>query len=188
MVELVLTICVLLLILYLGRVGADFGLFFELTSALLLLFAMFVTLRYWYLMANLLQTRTFLQGANATFVAYWVLFLLGSIPLILVLKYLNEEARPRYPSVLDKLLGFAFGLLAAAILLCCLMTSLAVFLPRVWEPYDRNALWLPLDEFPLKVYRHVEEQWLGVDASHPGHTRLPTLEKTDADHFDKYWR
>jgi hypothetical protein len=68
------------------------------------------------------------------------------------------------------------------------MTSLSVIAPKIWEPYNRNALWLPFDQVPMRIYRFVEADFLNITEDNRGHTRLPTLEKSDADNFEKYWQ
>lgn len=188
MAELLISIVCLLLILYLGRTGAMFGMFFEMTSSVLLFFAMMVTLRYWYPFTQWFTSVVPISGAYATFVGYWVLFLLGSIPLMIVLKLVNEDSRPKYPNILDNLLGFVFGATSGAIVICAVMTSLSVIMPKVWESYERTALLVPLDTVPVAVYRTIEGNWFGIGEKDPTHTRLPTFEKADADDAEKYWR
>jgi uncharacterized membrane protein required for colicin V production len=188
MVELIVSIVCLLLILYMGRMGAAFGMFFEMTSAVLLFFAMLASLRYWYPFSQWFGSVAPISGAYATFVSYWVLFLLGSIPLMVVLKFVNEDSRPKYPTVLDNLLGFLFSATSGAIVICAVMTSLSVIVPKVWEPYERTALLVPLDTVPISVYQAIERGWFGIAEKDPTHTRLPTFEKADADNAEKYWR
>src|ERR1044071_8798563 len=106
MIEIVMSVACLLLILYMGRAGAGFGLFFEMTSALLVGFALLVTLRYWFQFTQFLSSIVPISGAYACFVAYWALFLIGCIPLLAVMKLVNEDSRPKYPGFLDGLLGF----------------------------------------------------------------------------------
>jgi hypothetical protein len=68
------------------------------------------------------------------------------------------------------------------------MLSLSVIMPKIWEPYQRSGLIVPLDKLPINVYRTVEEECLGIGEKDPGHTLLPTLEKADVDDFKKYWQ
>ena len=188
MFEMILSIIALVLVLYLGRMGASFGLFYEMTSMLLLFFAMMVTLRYWFLFTGVIVSVTPLEGPYAAFVAYWCLFLLGCLPLIGAMKIINEDSRPKYPTALDAPLAFVFGTVAAAIFVCSVMTSFSVILPKVWEPYERSDLLVPLDEIPFKVYRFVEGKLLGVKKGDPAQTPLPTLGNTEADDFEKFWQ
>jgi uncharacterized membrane protein required for colicin V production len=186
--EFILSIVVIVLILALAWGGVLFGVFYELTSSLLLFFAMMVSLRYWYELARWIETMMPGAGSYGALGAYWALFLLGCVPLILVLKRVTYQAVPRYPKVIDTTLGFVFGFISATILVCCVMTSLSVVVPTIWEPYNRNALTLPFDRFPIAVYEQIEDHWLGISKTDPGHTRFPTFEKTDADNFQKYWQ
>src|SRR5262245_49307459 len=101
MIEMVISVACLLLILYMGRTGAGFGLFFEMTSTLLVAFALLVTLRYWYQCTQFITSIVPVSGAYACFVAYWVMFLIGCIPLLVVMKLVNEDSRPKYPGFLD---------------------------------------------------------------------------------------
>ena len=188
MVEVVLSIAAIVLILTLAWGGAiAFGVFYELTSSLLLFFAMMVTLRYWYEATRWVESAMPGAGAYGAFGAYWAVFLAGSLPLILVLNRLTQESVPRYPKIIDVVFGFVFGFIAATILVCCVMTSLSVIAPKIWEPYNRNALTVHLDRLPIAVYQHIEDA-VGVKANDPGHTRFPTFDKNDADDFQKYWQ
>ncbi len=67
------------------------------------------------------------------------------------------------------------------------MTSLSVVVPKIWEPYNHDALTVPFDRYPIVVYRGIEEV-VGVKTNDPGHTRFPTFENKDADDFQKYWQ
>ena len=187
MVEVILSIAAILLILSLARFGVFFGVFYELTSTLLLFFAMMVTLRYWYEATRWLESVLPGAGAYGAFGAYWAVFLAGCLPLILVLNRITQQAVPRYPKIIDMALGVAFGFVAASILVCSVFTSLSVVAPKIWEPYNHAALTFPLDRYPITVYQDIEERWLGVPKTDPGHTRFPTFEKADADNFQKYW-
>ncbi|HUJ10013.1 MAG TPA: CvpA family protein [Verrucomicrobiae bacterium] len=188
MLELILSIAAILVILSLARLGTVFGVFYELTSALLLFLAMMITLRYWYEAARWVETALPGAGAYGVFGAYWAMFLVGCLPLILVLNRLTAQSVPRYPKYIDMALGVVFGFIAALILVCCVFTSLSVITPKIWEQYHREALTLPFDEYPIDAYQYIERRWLGIPESDPGHTRFPTFEKADADNFQKYWR
>jgi uncharacterized membrane protein required for colicin V production len=188
MIPLILSLGAIVLILSLAWGGAAaFGVFYELTSTVLLFFAMMVTLRYWYEATRWVESVMPGAGAYGAFGAYWAVFLAGCLPLILVLNRVTQEAVPRYPKVIDVVLGFIFGFLAATILVCCVMTSLSVIIPQIWEPYNRNALTVPFDRYPIAVYQHIEDV-VGVKTNDPGRTRFPTFEKKDADDLQKYWR
>jgi uncharacterized membrane protein required for colicin V production len=186
--EFILSIVVIVLILSLAWGGVLFGVFYELTSSLLLFFAMMVSLRYWYEATRWIESVMPGAGSYGALGTYWALFLVGCVPLILVLKRVTHQAVPRYPKIIDRILGFIFGFISATILVCCVMTSLSVVVPTIWEPYNRNALTLPFDRFPIGVYEEIENHWLGIPKSDPGHTRFPTFEKADADDFQKYWQ
>jgi uncharacterized membrane protein required for colicin V production len=188
MVEVILSIAAIVLILSSARFGVFFGVFYELTSTLLLLFAMMVTLRYWYVTTRWIESVMPGAGAYGAFGAYWALFLAGCLPLILALNRITQWAVPRYPKIIDVVLGVLFGATAATILVCCVFTSLSVVGPKIWEPYNRDALTVPFDRFPIAVYREVEQRWLGIPETDPGHTRFPTFDKADADDFQKYWQ
>ena len=188
MVETSLTVAAILAILALAWAGTTFGVFYELTSTLLLFWAMMVTLRYWYLATGLLLAWVPAAGAYAPFLAYWALFLIGCLPLIVVMNRVTEDSIPRYPKVVDSVLGFIFGLISGIIVVCSVMTSVPVIAPKVWAPFDRHALWLPFDRFPIAVYQHIEQDWLGVASSDSGHSRFPTFEKADVEDTQKYWR
>jgi uncharacterized membrane protein required for colicin V production len=187
-IPLILSLGAIALILALAWGGAAvFGVFYELTSAVLLFFAMMVTLRYWYEATRWVESVMPGAGAYGAFGAYWAVFLAGCLPLILVLNRLTQEAVPRYPKIIDRLLGFIFGSIAATILVCCVMTSLSVIVPKIWEPYNHEALTVPFDRYPIAVYQRIEDV-VGVKTNDPGRTRFPTFEKKDADNLQKYWR
>src|SRR5262249_29394514 len=119
---------------------------------------------------------------------YWVMFLIGCIPLLVVMKLVNEDSRPKYPGFLDGLLGFVFGAVSTTLFVCAVMTSLSVIVPKVWTTYEPTALLVPFDTAPLSAYKHMERDWFGIPENDPSHTRLPTFEKADADSQEKYWR
>ena len=89
--------------------------------------------------------------------------------------------------LIDTALGLVFGFVSSSILVCCVMTSLSVIVPKIWSGYNRNALTLPFDKYPIQVYERIEEGWLGIQKTDPGHTRFPTFEKENVDDFQKYW-
>ncbi|MGO9245115.1 MAG: CvpA family protein [Verrucomicrobiia bacterium] len=186
-VEVILSILALVLILSLGWGGSMFGVFYELTSSLLLFFAMMVTMRYWYEATGFVESVMPGAGAYGAFGAYWALFLLGCLPLILVLNQVTQQAVPRYPRIVDAVLGVVFGLISSTILVCCVMTSLSVIAPKIWEPYNPDALTFRFDQKPIEVYQSIENA-IGVKANDPGRTRFPTFEKADQDDFQKYWK
>ncbi len=188
MVEVTVSIVALVLILSLAWGGTLFGVFYELTSSLLLFFAMMVTLRYWYEAARWVETVLPGYGAYGVFGAYWALFLVGCLPLILVLNRVTQQAVPRYPRIIDTVLGLVFGAISSAILVCCVMTSLSVIVPKIWEPYNHDGLTLAFDRFPITVYQRIEVDVVGIRTNDLGHTRFPTFEKADADSFQKYWK
>ena len=189
-VMVVISVLAILVILGLGRLGAHFGVFYELTSTLTLFLAMMVSLRYWYVTTCWVMTWWWWPDAAgyAAFGSFWALFLIGCLPLILFLNRVTEVSIPRYPRIVDVVLGVVFGAVSATILVCCVMTSLSVIAPKIWEPYNRDALMLPLDNVPIDIYQTVEKDWLHIAKSNPAHTRFPTFEKTDADNLDKYWK
>lgn len=188
MVETILSVFAILLILALAWAGIAFGVFYELTSTLLLFFAMMITLRYWFLATGLILSWVPAAGSYAAFIAYWALFLIGCLPLIAVMNGITQDSVPRYPRIVDSVLGFIFGLTSAVILICSVMTSLPVVVPKVWAPYDRGALLRPFDRAPILTYRYIEKNWLGISETNPAHTQFPTFEKADLDDFEKYWQ
>ena len=188
MVETYLSIVALVLIVGMARIGMLFGVFYELTSTLLLFLAMMITLRYWYVATRLLEGWFPGAGCYGALGAYWTLFLIGAIPLIVILNRVTTNSVPRYPKTVDAALGFVFGIVSSTILTCCVATSLSVIAPKIWETYDRSALLVPFDRLPISMYQHIERHWLAVSAEDPHHTRFPTFEKADADNFQKFWR
>ena len=188
MFEPALSILAIGLILYLGRLGIIFGVFRELISALWLFFAMMVTLRYWWLATAGVMANTPLTGANAALVAFWSVYLVACLPLLVLARFMQKDVVALYPRMLDMLLGPVFGTFSAVILVSCLMLSLSVFLPKIWEDYQPTGLIVRLDKLPINVYQVVEGKWLGITEKNPGHARFPTLEKADVDDFQKYWR
>jgi len=179
----------ILVILGLGRLGMQFGAFYELTSTLSLFFAMMVSLRYWYPMTRWAVSWCPPDAVGyATFGSYWALFLLGSLPVLVFISCVTQESVPKYPNVVDAVLGLIFGMVSATVLVCCVMTSLSVVGPKVWDEYNHEALVLPFDKVPIEMYQTVERNWLHIAPSDPAHTRFPTFEKADADNFDKYWK
>jgi hypothetical protein len=188
MVETALSVTAILLILALAWAGIAFGVFYELTSTLLLFWAMMVTLRYWYLATGLVAGWVPAAGSYAPFLAYWALFLVGCVPLIIVMNRVTQDSIPRYPKVVDSVLGFIFGFTSAVIVVCSVMTSLPVIVPKVWEPYNHDALLLPFDRAPIALYQYIERNWLGIADTDPAHARFPTFEKKDLDDYQKYWQ
>jgi hypothetical protein len=188
MFEPILSVLAIGLILYLGRLGVIFGVFQELGNMLWLFFAMMVTLRYWWLATAVVMALTPMTGVHAVLAAFWLAFLVACTPLLALSWFLEKNHVARYPRLLDLVLGPVFGVLSATIVVSCLMLSLSVIIPRIWEPYQRTGLIVPFDELPIDVYQTVEQKWLGITENDPGHTLFPTLKNADADDFKKYWR
>ena len=188
MVEIVISVVAFLIILAFTRLGMHFGAFYELAGTVFQFLAMMIALRYWWLFTRLLSPWFNGENSYAAFGAYWVMFLVGAIPLIVLMARAERQSTPRYPRVIDVVLGVVFGAVSATILVCTVMTSLSVIIPKVWSDYDRQKLILPMDAAPIAVYQAIEQHWLGIAPTDPGHTRFPTLEKNDADDMYKYWR
>lgn len=188
MVETILTIFAILVILYLGRVGASFGLFFEMTSTVLFFFAMLATMRYWCQATQIFNSIVPFGNAYAAFWGFLLLFILGCLPLLWVMKNVNDESRPKYPNFLDGVLGFVFGALSAGIVVCCAFTLMSVILPKAWADYDPSRSFLRLDRVPIATLRFIESNLFGITEADSTHTRLPTLEKSDLDDFQKFWQ
>jgi len=187
MTEMVISIVAFVIILSFARLGIHFGAFYEMASSVFLFLAMMIALRYWWLFTRLLSPWFNGENGYAAFGAFWTVFLVGAIPLMVLMARVNHESTPRYPRVVDVVIGLIFGALSATILVCTVMTSLSVIVPKVWSDYDRQKLILPMDEAPIAIYQAIEKHWLGVAPDDPGHTRFPTFEKADADDMQKYW-
>ena len=91
MLEPVLSVLAIVLILYLARLGMLFGLLQELGSMLWLFFAMMVALRYWWLATGLLVENTPMTGAYAALVAFWSIFLIACVPLLVMTQYTEKN-------------------------------------------------------------------------------------------------
>jgi uncharacterized membrane protein required for colicin V production len=188
MIGVALSVVALVLILALSRVGAIYGAFAELTNLLLAVIAAAVSLRYWYLITGCLLTMTPLPATYATVIAFWAPFLVVSLTLLFLARLIREEAQPRYPHRLDAALGFVFSLGSGAIFVCAILMSLSVAAPAFWSKYNRAELLLPFDRAPIVAYQFVEQRLAGLAADDPARTRLPSLEKDDANDFFRYWR
>ena len=186
--EIIISGLALLLILALGRIGMVFGTFYELTSTLLLFLAMMVTLRYWHPLTVFVASFMPDEPAYAALGAYWALFLVGCVPLIVTMNRVTENAVPRYPRLLDALCGGLLGLVSATILVCCVMTSLSLVLPKFWPAYNREILIVPLDRYPILAYQYIERDWLGISATDSNRTRFPNFVKEDVDDLKRGWR
>jgi hypothetical protein len=149
---------------------------------------MMVTLRYWWLATAVLMANTPLSVVNAALVAFWAVFLMACVPVLVLTRFMQKDVVAPYPRILDLLLGPVFGIISATIVVSCLMLSLSVFMPKIWDGYQPTGLVVRFDTLPMEVYQSVEQKWLGITEKDPGHTRFPTLEKADVDDFEKYWR
>ena len=187
MTEMVISIVAIVLILGLARLGVHFGAFYEVICTVFLFLAMMIALRYWWLVTRLLSPWFNGQNGFAAFGAFWITFLVGAIPLIVLMSRVNREATPKYPRVVDASIGLIFGALSAVILVCTVMTSLSVGLPKVWSEYDRQKLLVPMDQAPIAIYQTIEKHWIGIGTNDTGRTRFPTFEKSDADDMQKFW-
>ncbi len=188
MIEPWFTIVVVLLILAYARMGAMIGLFYEIPNMMLLLFALLVTLRYWYLVTDAILSRTTLQPGAAACMAFWALFLAVCVPVMILTRRINIASQPRYPRVLDAGLGFVFGLASASIAICCVMTSVTLLLPAFTTGVEPVKFLVPWDRVAVHAFQTVERKWFGIPATDPSHTRFPTFRKADADNFQKSWR
>ncbi len=161
-------------IIYLARLGTLFGLFYELVITTLILFASLLTFRYWFWLAQFLQDRGWMESPYAEFGSYWILFLVGCLPLVWLARFLTDESRPLYPKWLDTLGGAALGLAGGILLACVIVTSVTVLGPTFSRRYDRTMLWLPYDTTAITAYRRLEER-MGAPAT----TRLPDFDSRD---------
>jgi uncharacterized membrane protein required for colicin V production len=181
--EPLLNLLILAAIVYLARWGTIFGLFYELVTTLLVGFATLVTLRYWFWVAQFLLDRGWMTSPAAEFGSYWILFLIGCLPLVALARFLNDESRPLYPKALDALGGAVFGLIGGVLLVCVIATSVTVIGPNLSPRYDRSTLWLPFDTWALTAYRQIEQRITPQPT-----TRLPDWDARDAAPAAVPWR
>jgi len=188
MIELWIFIAAAVIVWLFARMGVNFGVFYEVTSTLYLFLAMLVALRFWHPLTEWIAPWLSGEQCYAAFVAYWILFLLGSTPLIGLMSRVTEGTMPRYPELLDRVIGFIFGGLSAAIIICTVLTSWSVIAPKVWPDYQRDRLLWQLDRQPIIAYQAIEEKLLRIAPTDPAHTRFPTFEKADVDNANQFWK
>ena len=92
------------------------------------------------------------------------------------------------PSVVDKILGWVFGLVCGAILGMALMMSVSLVAPEFLRGYRREQLPVPVDEWAMVGYRFIEQEVAGVGPKDAGHTVLPVLRDTVAGSEKEFWR
>src|SRR5258705_12325653 len=116
MLEIVISVVAFLIILAFTRLGMHFGAFYELAGTVFQFLAMMIALRYWWLFTRLLSPWFNGENSYAAFGAYWIMFLVGAIPLIVLMARAERQSTPRYPRVVDAVVGGVFVAVSATIL------------------------------------------------------------------------
>lgn len=157
MLELGLSIGAIAVILLLGQRGYGSGFFNQMVLMVIALFAMIVSLRFWYPVTSWFGERLGAEGGQVAFAAFWIVFIFVLAPPYGLLRSLNERVVPVYPVMIERSLGFLCGCVTGAIVAGCLFTSLIPYLPNVLQSgFDHRRLLIPIDRAPVAVYRGIE--------------------------------
>jgi uncharacterized membrane protein required for colicin V production len=188
-----ITISICLFLVVYMRVSSQVGLFRELANMLSLLAGLWVALRYWYpvtayLAGKLGGSTLVVPAGNAALVAFWSLMLVSALPLLLIFNRMDERFVPQYPRSVEAVGGLVCGVGTSLVIVCCVMITVSVFVPKVAPSYDRDTLLVSWDKLPIAAYRRIEDGWLGVAEDAPGKTRFPTFRKDDMDDLGAYWK
>jgi uncharacterized membrane protein required for colicin V production len=191
--EPIVTIIIGLFLIVYMRVSTEMGLFREMANLVSLLVGLWVALRYWfpataYLNGQLGGSTFHLPAGNAALVAFWAVMLAVALPLLLLFSRMDDKYLPRYPRILDAVGGLVFGVGTSLVVVCSIMITVSVFVPKVWPEYNRDTLLVPWDRLPITAYRKVETEWLGVSGEDPARSRFPTFSKHHVDDLGEYWQ
>ncbi len=188
MLEISISLGAILTVLFWGREGAKAGFFVQTVAAGLAFFAMMVALRFWFPASVWLSGLLGGDSKDVAFAAFWALFAGVFAPLYGLLRSLNGRFVPAYPLFIERAFGFIAGCLFGGLLTAGMMTSLLLYLPKIWPGYEASRMLLPLDRAPIALYQKVqkiasERQMIGEE-----HIVLPELTKAGDDRIVSDWK
>jgi hypothetical protein len=175
-------------VLFFAQMGIRTGAYAGLCGMLSTAFGALAALRYWFLLSRLAGQH---EDAFVPFhfvIVFWVLFAAAFYLASKFRQDYTEEFESSSPSLMDRVLGGAFGAASGMVVVTLAMMTLSAGAPQFWPAYRPDQLPFPVDRWPLDAYRFIETRLAGVGPTEPGHTPLPTLSeqapKTPAD----FWR
>ncbi len=173
MIEIGISIVALVAIVYGGIHGAKEGLFRAFVRLCLGLLGFIIAIRFWYLGTDFLAAQISVNPEQVSFAAFWGIFVLVVMPILVGIKTLNNDFIPVYPIPLERFVGFLFGAANAVILASAMLLSLTLNIPSVFSAYDETKLLLPIHRLPALLYRNVETGLTHVSPDSRSHTLLP---------------
>ena len=164
------------------------GAFLALSGMLTTLLGLFIALRYWFLASRWLAERQALPLPFLAASAFWAIFIVAIFILIKVRQRCTDAYESVLPSLVDRLLGAAFGLVSGMAVMTAVMLTLSITSPAFWPAYNHDQLPLPMDRWPLETYRLIETRFAHMDPAKEGHTLLPSLNDKSADKPVDFWK
>jgi len=173
MTELFIYAAALLVLFLSAQTGAKSGAFAALSWMLTSVFALLVTMRYWFLVTHAASAyETVSLPILATF-CFWLPFVL----LLFVLVKLREAYLYEFEAVsgsfVGGLLGALFGTVSGAVLVAALAMTASLLAPQYFPVGQPTLLPIALDAMPQRAFRYLETNLAGVSEKDPAHTPLP---------------
>jgi len=171
-----------------AQIGMKTGAWPALCGMLSTLLGVLAGLRYWFLVDRIVGQHEVVPVPWHVTIIFWVLVMAVIFGAFKVREEFTELLESTLPSVVDKILGWVFGLVCGAILAMALMMSVSVVAPEFLPGYRREQLPVPVDEWAMVGYRYIEQQAAGVGPKDKGHTVLPVLGDKAAGSENEFWR
>ena len=167
-------------------------LFVALANALAALFAAAITLRYWWLLARLINSVTSsvisFPAGELCFGCFWLIFGITYGMLLRFKDNVDERDTPLYPPFVNRIFVPLLAAVPFFVLVCGVMTSLQISLPQVWTTYDRATMPIHWDRLMIDAYQDIEENVCGISPHDPSHSRFPKLTLPNAASGKPLWK
>jgi len=167
-IELIILLLALVPVVLRTWIGWRLGATFEMRHLLAALFAMLVALRYWHPASMAASSVIALDARSLAAVVFLFLFIVAWVLAALVVNLRGEVVQSVAPNPLDHVLGGASGLISGALLGGSLLLVLTVATSGALDT-----------QFPVQVFRIVEEHVAGVSPANPAHTLFPLFQNTN---------
>lgn len=156
-------IVLLVIVLWFAYKGFRNGLIIELTTFIALLLAIWAALKYGNIVTGLLERNFSLQGNYLPFLSFVITFILVLVVISFIGRIITKALQVAQLGILNRLLGFLFGIFKVGILLALFVNGLdrlnrySRFISQ--ETINDSYLYQPLNGFAEKIYKFSNEHF-----------------------------
>lgn len=177
--EMILLLVALLPVIWRVWIGLRMGATVEFRYMIVCVFALLVSMRYWYLVTSALAEYFTADpqylAAGVCVVLFLVSFLLASV-VVNIKAQVFLSVRSNIP---DTVLGGVAGLISGAAIACSILLTASVALPGKVENFATSNYPVPADKYPALIFRTIEQNVAHIAQESTGHTLLPVVKPVE---------